>query len=381
MHYTSVENIMKVIRPLFLDDLHEAFETAADSPQKLERLLARFRRSRCSTPPVVRATFSSSLTRSCAKLEHQILQRLIDLDPQKGLFNLSRIKLENFYGVEIDDFAHEIAILSLWLAKHQMNVEFHELFGVEISLIPLKDTANVTCGNAIQLDWDLICSGASDKETYVVGNPPYLGSSQHTDQNRSDLAAAFGARDFDRRMDYVSAWFMKGTEYIVKHNCRLGFVSTNSICQGSHVEMLWPHILAEGATIAFAHTSFKWTNQAKGNAGVTVVVVGLSAGESRVRTLYTDGTAQSVRQISPYLTANAPSVIVRRQRNSIAGLPKMDAGSKPADGGGLCLSRAGTMINCWQVIQTRSRLSDAISDRSSFCRVLSVIAFGSTKMT
>jgi type I restriction-modification system DNA methylase subunit len=293
MHYTSVENIMKVIRPLFLDDLLEAFESAADSPQRLKRLLSRIFAIRVFDPACGSGNFLVIAYKELRKLEHSILQRLSDLDPaQKGLFNLSGIKLENFYGIEIDDFAHEIAILSLWLAKHQMNVEFHELFGVEIALIPLKDTANVSCGNAIQLDWDSICPEASEKETYVVGNPPYLGSSQHTDLNRSDLVKAFGARTFDRRMDYVSAWFMKGAEYIVKHNCRLGFVSTNSICQGSHVEMLWPHILAEGASIAFAHTSFKWTNQAKGNAGVTVVVVGLSAGDPRDRTLYTDGTVQ-----------------------------------------------------------------------------------------
>jgi hypothetical protein len=154
MHYTSVENIMKVIRPLFLDDLHDALDRASTKP-KLERLLTRISEMKFLDPACGSGNFLVIAYKELRKLEHRILRRLADLDPtaQKGLFQLSKIKLENFYGFEIDDFAHEIAILSLWLAKHQMNVEFRELFGVEISLIPLKDTGKIVRGNAARIDW------------------------------------------------------------------------------------------------------------------------------------------------------------------------------------------------------------------------------------
>lgn len=335
MHYTSVENIMKVIRPLFLDELEEAFD-AADTVGKLEKLLDRICNIKVFDPACGSGNFLVIAYKELRKLEHRILQRIGELDPSKvGLFKLSGIKLDHFYGIEIDDFAHEIAILSLWLAKHQMNVEFHDLFGVEISLIPLRDTGNVMCGNAARLNWEEICP-PGDSPVYVLGNPPYRGATYHSDDNRHDLALVFAGRDFDRRMDYISAWFMKGARYVARNDASLGFVSTNSVCQGGHVEMLWPHIFDEGVQISFAHTSFAWTNQAKGKAGVTVVVVGLDK-EPRHRTLYADGVKRRVDQIGPYLTAGNSSAIVGKRDSSICGLPKMDYGSKPVDGGGLSL--------------------------------------------
>lgn len=338
MHYTSVENIMRVIRPLFLDELHAAFDSAQDDLRGLERLLKRISAIRVFDPACGSGNFLVISYKELRKLEHRILQRIADLDKATArMFSLSKVKLENFCGIEIDDFAHEVAVLSLWLAKHQMNVDFHALFGVEIALIPLKDTGNIVCGNAARLDWDEICAPTSDEKVVMLGNPPYRGAALQTDENREDLAAAFGERPFDRRMDYVSAWFIKGAEYVARHNAKLGFVSTNSVTQGAHVEMLWPLVLAEGVDISFAHTSFRWTNQARGNAGVTVVVIGLER-DPKKRVLFSEGTMQCVDAISPYLTASDGNVIVGKRRDSVSGLPKMDYGSKPVDGGALSLS-------------------------------------------
>jgi type II restriction/modification system DNA methylase subunit YeeA len=188
MHYTSVENIMKVIRPLFLDELEEAFDSAVDSAPKLERLLKRIAVMHLFDPACGSGNFLVIAYKELRRLEHKILVRVSELDPRKAsLFKLSVVNLESFFGIEIDDFAHEIATLSLWLAKHQMNAEFLELFGVEIPLIPLKETGNIVCGNAVRLDWEEICPKREDAMTYVLGNPPYLGSLNRPGFHRDSL--------------------------------------------------------------------------------------------------------------------------------------------------------------------------------------------------
>jgi len=337
MHYTSVENIMKVIRPLFLDDLHAVFDAGADSPGKLQSLLDRICQIKLFDPACGSGNFLVIGYKELRRLEHRILQRISELDPNKaGLFKLSGLKLENFYGIEIDDFAHEIAILSLWLAKHQMNVEFKELFGVEISLIPLKDTGNVLCGNATRVDWNVVCPASSKGEVYVLGNPPYLGAVVQTPENKADVAAAFGGRPFDKNVDYVSAWFVKGADFVARNKCDLGFVSTNSICQGAHVGMLWPHIYSQGVNIAFAHTSFPWSNSARGKAGVTCVIIGLSAAPKR-RFLFGSGTRREVENINAYLVGTHRKTIVEEARRNLSGLPHMVFGTRLVDGGNLIL--------------------------------------------
>jgi len=275
-------------------------------------------------------------------LEHRILQRITELNPRKaGLFKLSGIELDRFYGIEIDDFAHEIALLSLWLAKHQMNVEFKELFGVEISLIPLRDAGSIVSGNALRMDWESVCPVLKDDECYLAGNPPFRGVTYQTAENKEDLAEAFGGRDFSQNLDYVSGWFIKGAEFVARNDVHAGLVSTNSVCQGTHVPMLWPHIYDAGADIEFAHTSFKWTNRARGNAGVTCVVIGLGpSGSSVQRKLYGPSGAAAVSAITPYLTAGDRQTIVYGRSKPLAALPVMNAGNKPADGGGLILSAA-----------------------------------------
>ena len=340
MHYTSVENIMKVIRPLFLDDLHDALEKALDSVSGLERLLSRISNIRIFDPACGSGNFLVIAYKELRRLEHGIIQRLQELAPTKSRMFVSNIELHNFYGIEIDDFAVEVAILSLWLAKHQMNVEFKELFGVEIPLIPLSDSGNIVCGNAAALDWSEVCPTSSDQETYLLSNPPYLGARLQSPEQKSDLQ---GLEAFDRvsnNLDYVAIWFLKGAQYVSESGGALGFVATNSICQGSQVEMLWPQVFKQGVDISFGVQSFRWSNSAKGKAAVTCVIVGLQReGAIRDRVIFSDGFRRSVSRISPYLTEGR-RLVIRSCSNPISDLPPMTFGSMANDGGHLILTRA-----------------------------------------
>jgi hypothetical protein len=340
MHYTSVENIMRVIRPLFLDELHAALD-AANTRAKLERLLKRISRIKLFDPACGSGNFLVIAYKELRKLEHRILKRIADIeDPgaARSLFSLSQIKLENFYGIEIDDFAHEIATLSLWLAKHQMNIEFKELFGVEIALIPLKDTGSIECANAAFIDWSEVCPASDGDEFYLLGNPPYQGAKLQPPERKADFEAFFGTANYPRNLDYISLWFLKGAEYIGERGGNLAFVSTNSICQGAHVALLWPLVLRDGIEISFGHQAFQWTNQAKGQAGVTCIVVGLSAKAKQPHYLYSDGVRRSVTHINAYLRPSSRDTIVYGRTTPLCrDLPTMGQGSRPNDGGNLVL--------------------------------------------
>lgn len=267
MHYTSVENILKVIRPLFLDALEEDLERA-DTVAKLRRFITRLASVRVFDPACGSGNFLVISYKELRRLEHRGLRRIADLEPSSAaLFTFSEIQLESFYGIEIDGFAQEIAMLSLWLAKHQMNLEFRELFGAEIPLIPLRDASNIVCGNATRLDWDAICPKPDEGDVYVVGNPPYLGSKLQTADHKADMAAYFGQRSYSKDLDYIAVWFLKAADYVADGRAGAGLVSTNSVCQGNHVGLMWPMIYARSVEIAFAHTSFRWTNHARGGAG------------------------------------------------------------------------------------------------------------------
>lgn len=339
MHYTSVENIMKVIRPLFLDQLQADLEAAEGNANKLRKLLDRIGRIKVFDPACGSGNFLVIAYKELRKLEINILGRLADLEPEKSqLFDLSRINLDNFYGIEIDDFAHEIAMLSLWLAKHQMNLEFEELFGVELGLIPLEEGGQIVQGNATRMDWEEICPKSDDSLVYVVGNPPYLGYAKQGAEQKADFAAWFKGSSYSKKLDYISLWLIQGAEYVKEGRAELAFVSTNSVSQGEHVALLWPKILNAGVHIAFAHRSFLWNNQARGRAGVTCVVIGLSARTEGKRKLFDGGKFELVSEITPYLSPGPEGTVVADSRKSLSGLPLIRKGSQPIDGGHLILS-------------------------------------------
>jgi len=369
-HYTSVPNIMKTIEPLFLDELREEFDRYYDNPSRLVKLHNRISKIKVFDPACGSGNFLIIAYKELRKLEHAIIEKLYEDDFKKAALagRLStRIDLDNFYGIEIDDFACEIAVLSLYLAKHQMNIDFEKQFGKEIKLIPLKDKANIVRGNAAQLDWQEVCPNIEHttevhkaneqstliefeddqpelqlgekywEEVYLIGNPPYAGYSVQTIEQKNDMTNVFSDFKDYKSLDYISIWFYKGANYIKGSLSKYAFVSTNSICQGEQVALLWPKLFDINLEINFAYTSFKWQNAARGNAGVTCIIVSLRNKSEKPKILITNGIASRCNNISPYLTEGS-NVIVSKRSKPLSKLPPIGYGSSALDGGHLILS-------------------------------------------
>ncbi|MEI6865980.1 DNA methyltransferase [Flavicella sp.] len=269
-------------------------------------------------------------------LEIKILENIIALEPNPTL-EWTSIKLSQFYGIEIDDFAHEMAILSLWLAEHQMNRVFEDTlfdYGKSKSILPLKEAGQITQGNATRVDWKTVCPISKTDEVYIIGNPPYLGARLQDAEQKKDMDFVFNELKKYRDLDYINCWFFKGAKYISGLNAKCAFVTTNSICQGQQVPLIWPHILNKDIEIGFAHQSFKWTNNAKGNAGVTVIIVGLRNISTEQKYLFKDNFKKAVKNINPYLMDSA-NIIVSGRRKPLSNFPEMKFGNMPNDGGGL----------------------------------------------
>lgn len=330
-HYTSVPNIMKVIEPLFLNELREEFESAGMNTTRLKKLLTRIRNIRVFDPACGSGNFLIIAYKELRNLEMDILLKLQE-------FGFTGIHLDHFYGIEIDDFACETAKLSLWLAEHQMNVEYYSKLGTANPTLPLKEAGHIVLGNACRLDWSEVCPKNSEDEIYVLGNPPYDGSRKQTEEQKDDMDFVLsGELKKYRDLDYVACWLYKGAKYIQNTNNKLGFVATNSICQGLQVSLLWPYIFNKDLEINFCHTSFKWTNNAQYNAGVTVAVIGLSRKNDAPKLIYTNGNEHKVKNINAYLI-DGGNVIVKRRSLPMSFFPTMAFGNMPADGGNLILS-------------------------------------------
>jgi len=363
MHYTSVPNILKVLSPLFLDELRTTLEEAGDNSRKLLNLRNRMAKIRVFDPACGSGNFLVIAYKEMRAIEAEINKRRGEADQR------SQIPLTNFRGIELRDFPAEIARLALIIAEYQCDVLYRGQKEALADFLPL-DTQNwITCGNALRLDWLSICppTGTGVKhraddlfhtpldqaqidfeneggETYICGNPPYLGSKWQTDEHKSDLKSIFAERTTSwKSLDYVAGWFMKAADYGTLTNTVAAFVATNSICQGQQVPFFWPLIFQTGHEIAFAHTSFKWANLASHKAGVTVVIVGISnhAGKSRQLVSYgEDGSliAKDAENINAYLIAG-PNVVVHPNTKVLGNLPEMARGNSPTDGGHLILER------------------------------------------
>ena len=370
MHYTSVPNIMKTIEPLFLDELREEFDNNYDDISKLGKLLTRISKIKIFDPACGSGNFLIIAYKELRKLEHGIIERMMESGKLEGLKLTTSIKLDNFYGIEIDDFAHEVAILSLYLAKHQMNIEFEKQFGKEIALIPLKDKANIFLANATRVDWEMICpnksrpTGESSSEQtklieheseqnmipsntkfaqkewdeiYLISNPPYLGQRNQEEFHKSDLKHVFEPSiQKYKKLDYVCCWFMKGAQYIHSSKAKLAFISTNSICQGVQVEQLWPRIYEKDLEISYAFEPFKWVNSASDVAGVICTVISLRNISNQPKYLFTGFVKTNAANINPYLV-DGPNTIVEKTIKSISGLHPMLGGCQPREGGFLML--------------------------------------------
>lgn len=333
MHYTSVPNILKLIKPLFLDELYEEFENSKTIPQ-LRKLINRIAKIKFFDPACGSGNFLIITYKEIRLLEIKILQRIIDLSPNPSL-EFTSIRLSQFYGIEIDDFAHEMAILSLWLAEHQMNKVFEEMlfdFGKSKPILPLKQAGQIKQGNAARLNWKSVCPIQIDDEVYIIGNPPYLGSRNQDEEQKNDMEFVF--REDYKSLDYVSIWFYKGAKFIEGINAKLAFVSTNSICQGLLVSLTWRRILNNHIEIGFAYQSFKWTNNAKGNAGVTVIIVGLRNKTGKPKYLFTNHLFKEAKNINAYLLDN-DDIYIDSLNKPLSKFPEMNFGNMPADGGNL----------------------------------------------
>lgn len=342
MHYTSVPNIMKVIEPLFLNELYEEFEKSKDKPKKLRKLIYRISKLKIFDPACGSGNFLIIAYKELRKLEILILLQINEIEQQSSIV-FTEVKLSQFYGIELDDFAHEMAILSLWLAEHQMNKVFvDELqgFGQAKPILPLKEAGNITQGNATRLDWEEVCpkvySDTEPAEVYILGNPPYLGYSRQDEDQKMDMRIVFSSIKNYKKLDYIACWFIKGANFIKNSSNNFAFVSTNSLTQGEQVALLWPNILNKGLEIGFAHSSFKWTNNAKANAGVSVIIIGIRVISTRQKIIYMDNISNKVNNINSYLL-DSSNLIINSSSNPLSKLPNMIKGSSPGDNGNLLL--------------------------------------------
>jgi type II restriction/modification system DNA methylase subunit YeeA len=330
MHYTSVPNILKIIGPLFLEPLKEEFEQDKENKTKLHDLLNRLGRIKFFDPACGSGNFLIISYKEIRRLEMRIIKQL-------GILPFSSIKLSHFYGIEIDDFAHEIAKLSLYLAQHQMNIEFKQEFGEINPTLPLKTGGSIICSNATEINWGDVCPRNEKDEIYILGNPPYLGARNQNKEQKNELRRVFVNGQEYKDVDYIACWLLKGADYIKNINAKLAFVSTNSITQGEQVALIWPHILQKDIEIDFAFRSFKWTNNAKYNAGVTCVIIGMRNMNPSKKTIYSGDRSFKVDNITPYLTSGK-TVLVRGRKKPLAQIPPMVMGNMARDGGNLILT-------------------------------------------
>jgi hypothetical protein len=358
MHYTSVPNILKVLNPLFLDDLRARLAEADDNPRKLLNLRNRMAKIRVFDPACGSGNFLVIAYKEMREIESEINKRRGEADRRTD------IPLTNFRGIELRDFPAEVARLALIIAEFQCDVLYRGQKEALQDFLPLDAQNWITCGNALRLDWLSICPpvGAGVKhnaedlfhtpidqaqidfeneggETYVCGNPPYLGTRNQSADQKADMAHVFEGRVPKwRSLDYVSSWFIKGRDFLRANAGRCAFVATNSICQGQQAPVLWSEILKQGCRIAFAHRSFKWSNNASNKAAVVCVIVAIEISSGGNPVIFDGDLSMRVNNVNFYLAAGDDVVVTPRSRPISSFLPAMEYGNKAADNGNLILS-------------------------------------------
>ena len=341
-HYTSEENILKLIKPLFLDSLWSEFEKIKGSKNKLVDYHKKLRSLNFIDPACGCGNFLVITYRELRLLELAVLRALYGTEQQVlDVDQLMQVNVDQFHGIEIEEFPAQIAQVALWLTDHQMNMRISEEFGNYFARIPLKTTPHIVHGNALQIDWESVLP--AKRCSYILGNPPFLGKSNQSKQQKTDLLNVFKNVKSASDLDFVCAWYSKASFYIQSNNEVLcAFVSTNSITQGEQVSILWPFLFSLGINIHFAHRSFQWSNEGKGKAAVHCVIIGFGKKVTSNKIIYeydnTKGEPQAfkVTNISPYLIDSA-NIIIAKMQNPIMDVPKIRCGNKPSDGGNLLL--------------------------------------------
>ncbi|PRZ48040.1 class I SAM-dependent DNA methyltransferase [Tritonibacter scottomollicae] len=339
MHYTSVPNIMKVIGPLFLDDLDAEIHKAWDRAKGLQQVLDRMSRIRVFDPACGSGNFLVVSYRELRARETRILRRMEELNGPGSLAMFSAIPISHFYGIEIADFAAETAKLALFIAEYQANASFAEVFGRRPAALPLKDAAHIRTGNSLRIDWEEVCPPPGEgEEVFIAGNPPFVGTTYRTKEQRDDFNSVFdGHLSNSGRLDFSAAWMFLASRYVRNGRSKSSLITTSSTVQGAAVEPLWSVILTQPIEIAFAHRPFKWRNNAAKNAAVECVIVGLSTNCGQVRNLFDREHRKECSHINAYLL-DGPTVFIESTRRSIFGLSAMGPGNFPYDFGHLILS-------------------------------------------
>lgn len=346
-HYTTEENILKLIGPLFLDELRAEFDkirhTVKSRMQNLQAFHAKLAGLKFLDPACGCGNFLVIAYRELRKLELEVLRELHHSGQQAlDIATIIQVDVDQFHGIEIEEFPVQIAQVGLWLTDHQMNALVSEEFGQYFIRLPLKKSAHIVHGNALRLDWNSVI--AAEECDVVMGNPPFIGKTYLNDAQRADVAAIFHDTKNAGLLDYVACWYRKATNFIAAHPAiRVAFVSTNSITQGEQVGVLWPDLLRRGVHLHFAHRAFQWTSEASGKAAVHCVIIGFGLQETAQKTIFEYANIQSephavfAKNINPYLV-DASDVVLENRTYPICDVPKMIYGSKPTDGGNLLLN-------------------------------------------
>lgn len=343
-HYTSEENILKLIKPLFLDDLWTEFNRIKNNKNRLFEFHKKLRQLTFLDPACGCGNFLVITYREIRLLELEILRTARKDERSASLLSLHSfltVDVDQFYGIELEEFPAQIAQVALWLIDHQMNLRVSEEFGLYFARIPLKSAPHIHHDNALRLDWASIVP--CDRIAFVLSNPPFIGKQFQSQEQKADLERVVGNIKGSGVLDYVSAWYIKAADYIRGTRAKVAFVSTNSISQGEQVGVLWGEMLRNGIHIHFAHRTFQWSNEAKGVAAVHCVIIGFANFDVERKTIfeYEDpkGSAHAVlaKNINPYLV-DAADIVLESRRSPISAVPEIVFGSMPNDGGHLLLS-------------------------------------------
>ena len=336
-HYTSEANILKLIKPLFLDQLWEDFERVKGQTKKLQELHHRLRELTFLDPACGCGNFLVIAYRDLRLLEIAILKQLSRSDQLVlDVSQLIRLNVDQFYGIEIEEFPSQIAQVALWLMDHQMNLMISEEFGQYFARIPLQASSKIVHGNALRSDWaTLIPSGGF---SYVMGNPPFVGAKFLSAEQKTDVSNVFEGIKNAGLLDFVAAWYVKAARLIAGGRSRCAFVSTNSICQGEQVGVLWSWMLQQGMHIFFAHRTFSWSNEARGKAAVHCVIVGFADDDIAPKWLFSyddikgEPLRSAAKAINPYLV-DAANLTLPNRSKPLCSVPNIGIGNKPIDGG------------------------------------------------
>ena len=343
-HYTSERNILKVIQPLFLDELHKEFEQAITKP-KLQALYDKLHNLKFFDPACGCGNFLVIAYRELRRIENDVISKLYFKGEQGGLLDVKeycKVNIEQFYGIEIDEAAVHIARVAMYITDHQLNLESGSRFGETRATVPLVSTPHIHCGNALRMDWNTVIK--AEDCNYVFGNPPFYGKQWQTIEQKADLELVASEIKNYALLDYVTGWYIKSANYIQNSNIQVAFVSTNSITQGEQVAVLWSWLLHKGVKINFAHRTFKWSNEGRGVAAVHCVIIGFALFDSKIKLLFEyddiadiQAVGKVVNQINPYLV-DAKSVLITKKSMPICNVSNMSYGNMPNDGGFLIMS-------------------------------------------